>query len=451
MTIYLPKEVWVQIWSFLNFKTLHKICRSVCKTWFLDIRECGTLSGRLKIRNSELQDKELKTILSNWEKLKILELCKETKIDLSATHKFLNKVIIPLDGEDEFQNSFESIAITILEKTVNKIWFDPHNKSFPLSCSDSIIDITLKLYLDHNVYDVSFMKNLESVHIIMVTEENERNEAVCEPLFQSLSSCPNLENFILEVTYTPNFSILGTLIVAYLPDLKSLDICDAFHGFNGSTGSVTEVFFGHLNWLPRMGKLETLSFSDSKLVFDATTDLQIFYENPMKKLKRLELSDIKMLGVEIGTYPFVITSDKEASTFFINLKNLFPALETLVLGSFEEENYIKTTLGNLSSILNSLGNVKNLIISEMTASIIGRFDGNRIRIKNVFEEALDIINKKFPIDTTEIEISENVCNFNILKEKGKSAILRRKLEENPLGYRPWGCPISQPGWQNPTK
>ena len=60
-----------------------------------------------------------------------------------------------------------------------------------------------------------------------------------------------------------------------------------------------------------------------------------------------------------------------------------------------------------------------------------RFGGNRIKIKNVFEEALNIINKKFPIDTTEIEISEHICNFNIIKEKGELAILRRKLVENP--------------------
>ena len=119
MTVYLPKEVWIQIWSFLNFETLHKICRTVCKTWFVDIRESGRLSGRLKIRNCELAEKELKKILSNWEKLKVLELCKATEIDLSVTHKFLNKVIIPLDGEDEFQNSLN--ATTILEKTVNKI------------------------------------------------------------------------------------------------------------------------------------------------------------------------------------------------------------------------------------------------------------------------------------------------------------------------------------------
>lgn len=171
----------------------------------------------------------------------------------------------------------------------------------------------------------------------------------------------------------------------------------------------------------------------------------------MTKLKRLEFSDVRIKRVETGTNPFAISSEIEVAKFFMRLKNMFPVLETLVLkGSSEGCNHINMTIGNLSSILNSLGNVKNLIIFEMTASIVGRFDGNRIRIKNVFEEALDIINKKFPIDTTEIEISENICNFNILKEKGKSAILRRKLEENPLRYRPWGCPISQPGWQTPN-
>ena len=215
MTIYLPKEVWVQIWSFLNFKTLHKICRSVCKTWFLDIRESGRLSGRLKIRNCELQDSELKKILSNWEKLKVLELCKATEIDLSVTHKFLNKVINPLDGEDEeiINNSLNNNAI--LEKTVNKIWFDP-SKSTPMSCQDSIIDVTLKLDLDNDVNtNVSshelaiFMKNLESAHIILWTEEDGINESVYAPLFESLESCPNLEKLILEVTYTPNFSMLG--------------------------------------------------------------------------------------------------------------------------------------------------------------------------------------------------------------------------------------------------
>lgn len=441
MTVYLPKEVWVQIWSFLDFKTLHKICRTVCKTWFVDIRESGRLSGRLKIRNCELQDNELKKILSNWEKLKILELSKETKLDLSATHKFLNKVIIPLDPREFVKNTNTSLnTTTIFEKTVNKIWFDPHNKSGPLSCPDSLIDIKLqidvRLYNGNNVHNLSsqklavFAENLESLQIILMTEEDGIDERVYAPLFQSLASCPKLEKLKLEVTYNPNFSILGVLIAAYLPHLKSIEISDAFHGLDTSTGGGTEVDFGRLNWLWRMGKLESLKFSDSKLVFDAVTDFQIFYKYPVKKLKRLEFSNVQIEGIETGTYPFVICSEIEVATLFINLKNMFPGIETLVLG--QDGKHIRTTIGNLSSILNSLGSVKNLIISEMQCSIFhGRFDGNRIKIKNAFEEALNIINKKFPIDTTEIEISEHICNFNIIKEKGELAILRRKLVENP--------------------
>ena len=108
------------------------------------------------------------------------------------------------------------------------------------------------------------MKNLESVHIILMTEENGVDERVYAPLFESLESCPNLEKLLLEVTHTPNFSILGTLIAAYLRHLKSLEIFDAFHdGLNGS--AMTEVFFGRLNWLPVMPNLEYLKFSDLTL------------------------------------------------------------------------------------------------------------------------------------------------------------------------------------------
>ena len=339
---------------------------------------------------------------------------------------------------------------TIVEKTVNKIWFDPHNKSGPLSGPDGIIDIKLRievqLHNGNNVHNLSthelaiFARNLESLHIILMTEEDGIDEREYEPLFESLTSCPNLEKLKVEVTYNPNFSILGTLIAAYLPHLKSIEIADAFHGLDSSTGGATEVEFGRLNWLPAMGKswgkLECLKFSDSKLVFDAATDFQKFYKYPIL-VKRLEFYNVRIEGVETGTYPFVISSEIEVATFFINLKNMFPKLETLVLGSIPEDgNHIIVKIENLSSILNSLGSVKNLIISEMQCTIFHGvqkrcFDGNRIKIKNILEEALNIINKKFPIDTTELEISENICNFNIFKEKGKEAILRRRMVENP--------------------
>ena len=130
--------------------------------------------------------------------------------------------------------------------------------------------------------------------------------------------------------------MLGTLIAAYLPHLKSLKIYDAFHdGLNGS--AMTEVFFGRLNWLPVMRKLESLKFSDLTLVIDATTDFQIFHKYPVTKLKRLEFSDVQIKRME---NPFAISSEIEIATFFIHLKNMFPVLETLVLNGIQDKNSV---------------------------------------------------------------------------------------------------------------
>lgn len=99
---------------------------------------------------------------------------------------------------------------TVFEQTVNKIWFDPHNKSGPLSCPDSTIYIKLRfevrLYNGNNIHNLSskklavFAENLESLQIILMTEEDGIDGRVYAPLFQSLASCPKLEKLKLEVT-----------------------------------------------------------------------------------------------------------------------------------------------------------------------------------------------------------------------------------------------------------
>ena len=129
------------------------------------------------------------------------------------------------------------------------------------------------------------------------------------------------------------------MIAAYLPHLKSLEIFDAFRdGLNGS--AMTEVIFGRLSWLPVMGKLESLKFSDLTLFIDATsTDFQTFLEYPVAKLKRLEFSDVRIKSVETGNYPFA-KSEIEVATFFIHLKNMFPVLEALVLKGIQDKNSV---------------------------------------------------------------------------------------------------------------
>ena len=80
----------------MDFQSLQKTCVLVCKEWFNDIRGDGGLSGQLFLENDEIEDEDAEAILSKWENLKILRLSKNLDhLDLSKTHKFLTKVIVP--------------------------------------------------------------------------------------------------------------------------------------------------------------------------------------------------------------------------------------------------------------------------------------------------------------------------------------------------------------------
>ena len=44
--------MWIEIWSFLDFKTLQKTCTLVSKTWFEEIRNSTRLSGEMTLKTS---------------------------------------------------------------------------------------------------------------------------------------------------------------------------------------------------------------------------------------------------------------------------------------------------------------------------------------------------------------------------------------------------------------
>ena len=54
--LILPQEVWILIWSFLDFKTLQKICIRVSKSWMEMIRS-SKLSWEVKLRRPNCQCK----------------------------------------------------------------------------------------------------------------------------------------------------------------------------------------------------------------------------------------------------------------------------------------------------------------------------------------------------------------------------------------------------------
>ena len=78
LDFYLPVEVWVHAWSFLDFNTRQKICTLVSKTWLYQIRNSSILSGEMKISTSDtnyFEEFEISdAVLLRWKKLKVLHV-----------------------------------------------------------------------------------------------------------------------------------------------------------------------------------------------------------------------------------------------------------------------------------------------------------------------------------------------------------------------------------------
>ena len=148
----LPEEVWVHVWSFLNFKNCQQICTLVCKTWFDQIRNSSALSGELRIFRSqdlrfqeyvkfmssgkieknlifetkkfELED-NAEAVLSRWPSLKVLYVSNEKEIEKFGTfpkHQILEKIVI--SGQESPQNKLLSKKLRSWG-TVTQSWFNP--------------------------------------------------------------------------------------------------------------------------------------------------------------------------------------------------------------------------------------------------------------------------------------------------------------------------------------
>ena len=196
MTVNLPKEMWITVWSYVDFKTLQKSCVLVSKAWFKDVRESVELSGKLFLKNDNLDEEFVKTILSQWKMLKVLHLSKiMNQLDLSSTHKILEKLIVPVKNlyiKELKDHPVEAKKIFINPKLktflyLNKkiVILNPKNKSIPIPINvENIIELRLNLsdiellgggWKDAPTHErlaqmkplksMNAMKNLERLHI----------------------------------------------------------------------------------------------------------------------------------------------------------------------------------------------------------------------------------------------------------------------------------------------
>ena len=82
----------------------------------------------------------------------------------------------------------------------------------------------------------------------------------------------------------------------------------------------------------------------------------------------------------------------------------------------------------LESVLNVLGSIKNLIISGMRCELEIPNGFDKPMVQSAMLEALDVIEEKFPFDSTELKIEAKPTDsygLTIIKEKGKGPILKK--------------------------
>ena len=154
--INFPEEVWIHMWSFLDFNNLQKTCTLVCKNWLNQIRDSSVLSGEMKLfrsdsethriqeykrfmksgeieKNAVFETKKFEefdqaeAVLSGWLKLKVLYVSNEGEIEKFGTfpkHKLLEKIVV-LDSKSP-QNKLLSKKLGPGSwGMVTKSWFNP--------------------------------------------------------------------------------------------------------------------------------------------------------------------------------------------------------------------------------------------------------------------------------------------------------------------------------------
>ena len=102
--IIFPEEVWILIWSYLDFKTIQKTCTQVSKSWLEMIRS-SKLSWEMRLQHrfsffklDLLEVEDFNAILDHWKNLRVIHFTSElefARFQLSLkTHKSLKKIVI---------------------------------------------------------------------------------------------------------------------------------------------------------------------------------------------------------------------------------------------------------------------------------------------------------------------------------------------------------------------
>ena len=459
----LPEEIRIKIWKRLDFETVQKTCTLVSHEWLATIRNSGELSGQLAlnlekmviaeqcnpfgryddVRHDDLPSTRLTMgIIFGWKQLQTLRTPRLIPYYLNAISS-LKKVIF---GKRLDKNLVELKNLSWIY--LSKIYYDPHEKSsrverilrrpnmFEVACArmgfggtprnisksseqrirkedgqsffpEIAIQLTILLFepvekdytIDQSLEEiVKKMENLESLYID-VRENFSGRFDYCIPALRGLKSCPKLKELVVNIdreiqNYSQLFSFLEALNETYFTRFTSLKIQGQGHDF---------IDMSDLNWIVQFKNLEELSCEFEKEV-DCLGDFdsyEMFYANPMMKLKHLKIKLFEGFVYGFGGPPEIL----------INLHKAFPNLESFTYignGEFLDHGW---TIDTLISVLESLGKVNTLHISKVCYQLEESEEDENPEV--VFDAALEIINKKFPKNSTDLKIKTQAKSLHL--------------------------------------
>jgi hypothetical protein len=336
-----------------------------------------------------------------------------------ATHPSLEKIIFPKEYE------------LGLWGKVTKVCLDLKNKSSETTSIENIVELHLLDFFEewhwqtvHNEVHQPFLKrfkkednsleplarmmlNLETLHVMdnlgfdVIVPEKMKYFA---RFFHGLQHCKNLT----ELNLPTHFGDYAN----YTPNIKKLKV----------KGSL-EFHLEDLDWIAKFEKLEILKLEvlrwENKEIDIEDYTGEVF--GKLTHLKSLEFDDCSLMF---------------EPDFLMNIHEIIPSLETLLMEQGSDLCF-PMDIDYLVEVLDAIGDVKNLCIEDYCVPfyLLNNKDFRRTlpndldeeEVKSVFQTAMDIINKKFSIESTSFEIVDSEYGWKIKKETGKPPTLTQLL------------------------
>jgi len=130
--------------------------------------------------------------------------------------------------------------------------------------------------------------------------------------------------------------------------------------------------------------------------------------------------------------------------FIMNLKKIFPHLEKLVINPVidswdrDEGRHVVLpecldlwSMENLVAVLETVGSVKNISISNMTTMLSCGKEMILDAKMTIFQAALEIVKKKFPIEAELLLIDED-SGYALKKTKWVEAVIKTKVTSEEI-------------------